>query len=244
MNENETEKYIIYNVSKVEYETCRITNPNPRIIAICDKPFNTTLVTISFRPFTPQPGGLEFKPGNDYYFICKCRMSHSLNATKTNSCSIFYFILFHFISATSSRDDLHRRIGGRCSSGNTKVIFKVFGANDLSKTTTEPSTPTNNDLSRSPPRVDSWPSTAWKTHHNDDARGSSDSTNTDNDQPFKPNESSNKHFNINNSFGYPSTQRPIFVNRDNHNSNINSNSNLNGGTNINKPTKKTSKYHL
>lgn len=70
-NENETEKYIIYNVSKVEYETCRITNPNPRIIAICDKPFNTTLVTISFRPFTPQPGGLEFKPGNDYYFICK-----------------------------------------------------------------------------------------------------------------------------------------------------------------------------
>lgn len=70
-NENETEKYIIYNVSKVEYETCRITNPNPRIIAICDKPFNTTLVTISFRPFTPQPGGLEFKPGNDYYFICE-----------------------------------------------------------------------------------------------------------------------------------------------------------------------------
>lgn len=70
-NENETEKYIIYNVSKVEYETCRITNPSPRIIAICDKPFNTTLVTISFRPFTPQPGGLEFKPGNDYYFICK-----------------------------------------------------------------------------------------------------------------------------------------------------------------------------
>lgn len=70
-NENETEKYIIYNVSKVEYETCRITNPNPRIIAICDKPFNVTLVTISFRPFTPQPGGLEFKPGNDYYFICE-----------------------------------------------------------------------------------------------------------------------------------------------------------------------------
>ena len=69
--ENETEKYIIYNVSKAEYETCRITNANPRIIAICDKPYNVSLVTISFRPFTPQPGGLEFKPGNDYYFICK-----------------------------------------------------------------------------------------------------------------------------------------------------------------------------
>lgn len=69
--DNETEKYIIYNVSKVEYETCRITNANPRIIAICDKPQKLMYFTITFRPFTPQPGGLEFLPGNDYYFICK-----------------------------------------------------------------------------------------------------------------------------------------------------------------------------
>lgn len=122
------------------------------------------------------------------------------------------------------------------------MIFKVFGGNDLSKTTTEPSTPVNNDHARPPPRIDTWPSTAWKNHHNDDAGSSSDSTNTDNDQQFKPNESSNKNFNINSSFGYPSTQRPIYVNRDNHN--INSNSNLNGGTNINKPTKKTSELIL
>jgi hypothetical protein len=69
--ENETERYIIYNVSKVEYETCRITNADPRIIAICDKPQKLMFFTITFRPFTPQPGGLEFLPGNDYYFICK-----------------------------------------------------------------------------------------------------------------------------------------------------------------------------
>lgn len=69
--DNETEKYIIYNVSKVEYETCRITNANPRIIAICDKPQKLMYFTITFRPFTPQPGGLEFLPGNDYYFICE-----------------------------------------------------------------------------------------------------------------------------------------------------------------------------
>ncbi|XP_067614572.1 uncharacterized protein Ephrin isoform X3 [Eurosta solidaginis] len=67
--ENETEKYIIYNVSKVEYETCRITNADPRVIAICDKPQKLMFFTITFRPFTPQPGGLEFLPGNDYYFI-------------------------------------------------------------------------------------------------------------------------------------------------------------------------------
>ncbi|XP_044256388.1 ephrin-B2-like [Tribolium madens] len=98
---DDLEKYIIYNVSKEEYETCRITNPNPRIIAICDKPYKLMYFTITFRPFTPQPGGLEFLPGKDYYFI-----------------------------STSSKDDLHRRIGGRCSTNNMKIVFKVCCAPD------------------------------------------------------------------------------------------------------------------
>lgn len=96
-NEEEMEKYIIYNVSKDEYETCRITNPNPRIIAVCDKPYKLMYFTITFRPFTPQPGGLEFLPGHDYYFI-----------------------------STSTSDDLHRRIGGRCTTHNMKMVFKVW----------------------------------------------------------------------------------------------------------------------
>lgn len=95
--EEDMEKYIIYNVSKDEYETCRITNPNPRIIAVCDKPYKLMYFTITFRPFTPQPGGLEFLPGHDYYFI-----------------------------STSTSDDLHRRIGGRCSTHNMKIVFKVW----------------------------------------------------------------------------------------------------------------------
>jgi hypothetical protein len=124
------------------------------------------------------------------------------------------------------------------------VIFKVFGGNDSAKTTTEPPPSINNDHGRLPPRVDTWPSNAWKNHHNDDASSSSsDITNSDSDQPFKPNDSSSKNFNNNNSFGYLSTQRPIYVNRDNHNNNINSN-NMSGGNNINKPTKKTSEYFL
>nr|CAD7407030.1 unnamed protein product [Timema cristinae] len=93
---------IIMFVSKEEYDTCRITNPNPRIIAICDKPYKLMYFTITFRSFTPQPGGLEFQPGQDYYFI-----------------------------STSSKDDLHRRIGGRCSSHNMKVVFKVCCRPDL-----------------------------------------------------------------------------------------------------------------
>ncbi|XP_074105986.1 ephrin isoform X3 [Cotesia typhae] len=104
--DDEAEKYIIYNVSKEEYETCRITNPSPRVIAVCDKPTKTMYFTITFRPFTPQPGGLEFLPGHDYYFI-----------------------------STSSKDDLHRRIGGRCSTHNMKVVFKVCCANDGSSST-------------------------------------------------------------------------------------------------------------
>lgn len=107
--DDEMEKYIIYNVSKDEYETCRITNPNPRIIAVCDKPYKLMYFTITFRPFTPQPGGLEFLPGHDYYFI-----------------------------STSTSDDLHRRIGGRCTTHNMKIVFKVWGP--PAQTPTQPPT--------------------------------------------------------------------------------------------------------
>ena len=90
------EKHVIYSVSREEYESCRITNPKPRIVAICNKPHRLMYFTITFRSFTPTPGGLEFHPGHDYYFI-----------------------------STSSREDLHRRVGGGCSTHNMKMIFKV-----------------------------------------------------------------------------------------------------------------------
>lgn len=38
----------------------------------------------------------------------------------------FFLLDFFFVlSATSSKEDLHRRIGGRCSTDNMKIIFKV-----------------------------------------------------------------------------------------------------------------------
>jgi hypothetical protein len=46
----------------------------------------------------------------------------ALNYASIYKNKIYYFLLF---TATSSRDDLHRRIGGRCSSHNMKVVFKV-----------------------------------------------------------------------------------------------------------------------
>ena len=90
------EKHVIYSVSREEYQSCRITNPKPKIVAICNQPHKLMYFTITFRSFTPTPGGLEFHPGQDYYFI-----------------------------STSSRDDLHRRVGGGCSTHNMKMIFKV-----------------------------------------------------------------------------------------------------------------------
>ncbi|XP_067118406.1 ephrin-B1-like isoform X2 [Centruroides vittatus] len=96
--EEEVERYIIYNVSKEEYDSCRITKPHPRIIAVCDKPHQVMYFTITFRSFTPQPGGLEFRPGQDYYFIS---------------------------TSDGGKDGLYHRIGGRCATHNMKVIFKV-----------------------------------------------------------------------------------------------------------------------
>ncbi len=96
------ERYIIYSVSKEEYDTCRITQPNPKIVALCNQPQERMYFTITFRSFTPTPGGLEFSPGRDYYFI-----------------------------STSSRSDIHRRVGGGCSSHNMKVTFRVSPAEEV-----------------------------------------------------------------------------------------------------------------
>ena len=96
------ESHVIYSVSREEFESCRITNPKPKIVAVCSKPHQLLYFTITFRSFSPTPGGLEFHPGQDYYFI-----------------------------STSSPEDLHRRVGGGCSTHNMKMIFKVSDDNKL-----------------------------------------------------------------------------------------------------------------
>ena len=90
------EQYVIYSVTEREYRSCKIMQPNPKIVAVCNQPHEQMYFTITFRSFTPTPGGLEFRPGQDYYFI-----------------------------STSSRKDLHRRVGGSCSSNNMKIVFRV-----------------------------------------------------------------------------------------------------------------------
>jgi hypothetical protein len=108
ISENQHEKYIIYSVTKQEYDSCRITQSNPKIIAVCNRPHEHMYVTITFRSFTPTPGGLEFRPGQSYYFI-----------------------------STSSKTDLHRRVGGSCSSHNMKVSFKIAPMPSINSDNTE-----------------------------------------------------------------------------------------------------------
>jgi len=92
----EQEQHIIYSVEKEEFENCRVTSPSPRIVAICNRPRTFMYFTLTFRSFTPTPGGLEFRPGQDYYFV-----------------------------STSSRLDIHRRVGGYCATHNMRMVFRV-----------------------------------------------------------------------------------------------------------------------
>ena len=109
---SEYEKYIIYSVSKEEYDSCMVYRPTSRVVGSCTRPNELSYFTISFRSFTPIPGGLEFRPGQDYYFI-----------------------------TTSSPNNLHGKNGGRCKTHNMKVIFKVAAnSSQMPKTTTVSST--------------------------------------------------------------------------------------------------------
>ena len=73
--------------------------------------------TVTFRSFTPQPGGLEFKPGQDYYFMS---------------------------TSTGTPEGLHNKVGGKCRSNHLKVTFKVCcGASTTPSTTSTTSSVTS-----------------------------------------------------------------------------------------------------
>jgi len=105
------EQHVIYSVEKQEFDNCRVSSPRPRIVAVCNRPDTFMYFTITFRSFTPTPGGLEFRPGQEYYFI-----------------------------STANSRDIHRRVGGWCKSHNMKMIVKVaeseFMQNSINDVTT------------------------------------------------------------------------------------------------------------
>ena len=69
-DQDRMEKFVIYNVTESEYERCRLDgNNDKKIVALCDTPRSHKYFTLTFRPFSPTPGGFEFREGRDYFFI-------------------------------------------------------------------------------------------------------------------------------------------------------------------------------
>ena len=123
-NAKDTEQFVIYHVTKEEYDTCIIRSHSPRIIAQCNSPYRQMVYPISFRSFTPMPNALEYKPGLDYHFI-----------------------------STSSKDDLHLRIGGMCLSNNMKIVFKVGLRHKPKSALSDTSSGKNKDIATSVNRL-------------------------------------------------------------------------------------------
>lgn len=95
------ERYIIYNVSRTEFEHCQVNDPQQnKIVAICNTPYELTFFTLTFRAFSPVPGAFEFHPGENYYFI-----------------------------STSSKRNLHKHAGGKCATHNMKLMFRIRDTN-------------------------------------------------------------------------------------------------------------------
>ena len=89
------ERHIIYNVSKLEFESCRILEPSHwQVVGFCTgKEYRFTK---TFREFSPIPRGLEFKPGHNYYFV-----------------------------STSNKNNINNKFGGYCASHNMKLSMKI-----------------------------------------------------------------------------------------------------------------------
>ena len=98
--QNSMEQHVIYSVPIEDFDNCRVTSPRPKIVAICKPQERFKYFTITFRSFSPTPGGMEFKPGQSYYLI-----------------------------STSTRNNLHRRVGGYCATHNMRMIFKIAERN-------------------------------------------------------------------------------------------------------------------
>ena len=185
-----TEKHIIYSVDKDEFDSCRVTNPRPRIVAICNRPQTFMYFTITFRSFTPTPGGLEFRPGKDYYFI-----------------------------STSNSKDIHRRVGGWCSSHNMRMIFRV-AENDPVEPVASNEQPLIKPLT--PPRLsmpvttsaDPTPTAFWSKYWNAHVPGRQENYIHDTVPTFADSLRRRNNDNANNRPFIPSTEKVVYLPRE------------------------------
>jgi len=95
------EYYTLYQVTKSEFDNCAISKLNEREtkwIFDCKHPFAINAFTINFVRYSPQPKGLQFEPGRDYYFTS---------------------------TSTGLAEGLQSMDGGVCRHRGMKLIFRV-----------------------------------------------------------------------------------------------------------------------
>uniref|UniRef100_A0A1I7XKA3 Ephrin RBD domain-containing protein n=1 Tax=Heterorhabditis bacteriophora TaxID=37862 RepID=A0A1I7XKA3_HETBA len=97
----DTEQSIIYRVSEEDYERCALSS-SVRELGRCTAPYKRDKVKVTFRLMSPNPSGLDYRPGTTYYFI----------STSTGSISGF-----------------ENPVGGMCASHNLKMVIHVTDKN-------------------------------------------------------------------------------------------------------------------
>ena len=60
-------------VDKASYDSCNIKNLQMvKLLKQCKDPSSLVFQSFVFNQYSPVSGGLQFNPGNNYYFIGKC----------------------------------------------------------------------------------------------------------------------------------------------------------------------------
>ena len=118
------EHHLVYRVSEAEFRACRVASPRPEVVMVCGGGSSSPpLRTITFRPYSPLPGGLEFPPSSSHYFI-----------------------------STSSPGHLHQRHAGACTQHNLRLAVHVApAASPSSSTSSFPPSSSTSSPSPSPP---------------------------------------------------------------------------------------------
>uniref|UniRef100_A0A8R1I2L6 Ephrin RBD domain-containing protein n=1 Tax=Caenorhabditis japonica TaxID=281687 RepID=A0A8R1I2L6_CAEJA len=96
-----TEESIIYRVSEEEYENCE-RRSNSKELGRCTQPHQQEKLKVAFRLMSPNPSGLDYRPGVTYYFIS---------------------------TSTGSRKGLYNEQGGLCASHNLKMVIHITDKN-------------------------------------------------------------------------------------------------------------------
>ncbi|RMZ96126.1 ephrin-B2 isoform X2 [Brachionus plicatilis] len=100
LDNDKAEYHVLYQVSKKEYNECKIDNIQQRVPVLkCDRPYENVKYTLYISKFSPVPDAIEFTPGSKYYFIS---------------------------TSDGTFNGLHNSQGGTCKTHNMKITVKVL----------------------------------------------------------------------------------------------------------------------